>query len=125
MAHGRVTVSLALLVTVVALGSLVVGRPATTGLVIHTVTLGQLNLLNQTIVDQLAGRAIVLTSPQGPDPHCRVLVLDTHTGARLSNVDVGAVAFTAVLDKRNGRIFIAAGNTGRGGGDARHGHDRA
>ena len=80
MTHGRVTVSLALLVTVVALGSLVVGRPATTGLVIHTVTLGQLNLLSQTNVDQQAGRAIVLTSPQGPDPHCRVLVLDTHTG---------------------------------------------
>jgi hypothetical protein len=56
-------VSLALLVTVVALGSLVARRPAATGLVIGTVTLGQLNLFSQTIVDQQAGRAIILTRP--------------------------------------------------------------
>jgi hypothetical protein len=63
MRHGRAAVSLALLVTVVALGSLVARRSATAGLVIRTVTLGQLNLLSQTIVDQQAGQAIVLTSP--------------------------------------------------------------
>jgi hypothetical protein len=114
MSHGRVAVRLALLVTVVVLASLVMGRPATTGLVIRTVALGLLNLLNQTIVDQQAGRAIVLTSAQGPDSHCRLLVLDTHSGALLSRVDVGPAAFTAVLDKRNGRIFVSAGNTGPG-----------
>src|SRR5437764_2914800 len=114
MRHRRAGIGLALAVALVVLGSIVGGRHTPAGLVIRTDMLGQLNLLNQTIVDQLAGRAIVLTSPQGPDPHCRVLVLDTHTGARLSNVDVGAVAFTAVLDKRNGRIFMSAGNTGRG-----------
>jgi YVTN family beta-propeller protein len=114
MRHGRAAVSLALLVTVVALGTLVARRPATAGLVIRTVALGQLNLLSQTIVDQQAGRAVILTSPQGPDPHCRVLVLDTHTGALLSSVDVGTAAFTVVLDKRNGRIFVSAGNTGPG-----------
>ena len=89
MRHRRVAVSLALLVTVVALGSLVARRPATAGRVIRTVALGQLNLLNQTIVDQQAGRAIVLTSLQGPDPHCCVLVLNTHTAALLSSIDVG------------------------------------
>jgi hypothetical protein len=68
MRHGRVAVRLALLVTVVALGSLVARRPATAGLVIRTVALGQLNLLSQTIVDQQAGPAVVLTSPHWRRP---------------------------------------------------------
>jgi hypothetical protein len=62
------TVSLALLVTVVALGSLVARRSATAGLVIRTVALGQLNLLSQTIVDQQAGRAVILASPHWRRP---------------------------------------------------------
>jgi hypothetical protein len=58
----------------VVLGSIVGGHRTPAGLVMRTVTLEPLNLLNQTIVDQRAGRAIVLTSPQEPDPHCRVLL---------------------------------------------------
>ena len=68
MRHGRAAVSLALLVTVVALGSLVARRSAAAGLVIRTVALGQLNLLSQTIVDQQAGRAVILTSPHWRRP---------------------------------------------------------
>jgi len=66
--HRRAGVGLALLVTVVALGNLMTRSPATAGLVIRTVALGQLNLLSQTIVDQQAGRAIILTSPHWRRP---------------------------------------------------------
>jgi hypothetical protein len=95
-----VAVSPALLVAVVALGSLVARRPATAGLVIRTVVLGPLNLLSQTIVDQQAGQAIILTSPHWRRP-------DTSEPVGVVGNDVATFADRAKQDAFGGASLVS------------------
>ncbi len=112
-ARRSVTTGLLLVLVLAMLVGALLHHPAAQPL-LRMVTLAPLNLPNQTLIDQDRGRAIILTSPYGPDPQCRVLVLDTHTGALLGNTDVGPVPFSLALDHRAGRIFVSTGNTGQG-----------